>query len=326
MPSPDKASLLKSKYLSALPSDVQARVFELTAELARPLGEWVARYPFMRAVRVPQIALTLAAAGPFRDAPALLPCTRLVAWIFAVDDMMDEGLIPYAELCARVERCLPILDGAEGSTGQDDPLFQGLREIRDEFARSPLFPALQPHWSHATRQLLGGMQREDQWSAQYRESGQRERPSFEAYLDNGFYSIGVPATYRGALITLGDESVPSHLPRLREMEREASICVRLANDVRSYEREVAEQKLNSLTLLQQELVRSAGLTEAAALEQARATIQSSIQQGLERCTALARTGQTTTGYPERFILGIAGFACDFYTQHDYHHILVRQNG
>ncbi len=101
------------------------------------------------------------------------------------------------------------------------------------------------------------------------------------------------------------------------MEYEASLCIRLANDLQSHAKELKEGKINSIIIRQRELI--AGGTDAeSALAQARATVQAAIRHGLTRCTELHSLSSTATGHPERAITDIARFVCDFYMHHDYH--------
>jgi terpene synthase-like protein len=317
---------LQSKYLAGLSGEEQKHIFTLSAALARPLGEWVARHSqLMRPVRTPQVCLTLAATAPFLDVAALLPAARMIFWVFAADDLADEGGMPTAELWPRLDRCLALLDNpGEASTG-GDPLLEVLKELRDELARYPLFATLRPHLAEGLRAFLRGMHREHEWSAEYRDSPLHPVPSFAEYLENERRTTGSLLILMCVLTTMNDPSVPAHLPRLLEMERAISVSIRLANDVRGYEREVGEGKLNALTILQHELMKQEGLEAGAALDRARAKVKELIPNGLELCQTLGRKERTTSVNPERFITNLVAFTCDFYAHHDYHHTLVRPN-
>ena len=161
------------------------------------------------------------------------------------------------------------------------------------------------------------MVREHEWRRRYRDDGARSLPSYEEYLRFGRYSIGGPPHVWAALITTEDASTPAHLAHLRPMEEMASTCIRLANDLQSATKEIAESKINALVLLTQ---RAMGTTAAEANayrlaeDHVRADIDAGLD-GLERFQAMARTA---TGRPESAIADIARFVCDFYTTHDYH--------
>ena len=105
-----KATALQSKFLASLPEETRRHVFALMAKQAEPLGEWVAGYStLMKPARVPQVCLTLAATAPFLSAEALLPVGRLICWIFAADDLVDEHTGPLDDVWLRLDRAVALL-------------------------------------------------------------------------------------------------------------------------------------------------------------------------------------------------------------------------
>lgn len=326
--SSQKSNALKSKFLASLSDEDRAHVFSLTEQLARPVGAWMARYStLMRPVRLPQGCLTLAATAPFLDAAALQPTAQLIFWIFAVDDIVDEGLQPIAEVWPRLERALSLLERPESTDTGGDPLLEALRDIRDGLARSPFFATSRPLLARALRDFVSCMQREYDWSAAFRNSPERPSPSFDEYLDSERRTTGSLPILLCMLTMLGDDSVAEHLPRLLDMEREIAVSIRLANDLRGYERETGEGKLNALGILQREVrQREPGLDDAAALERARTALKERMPQGLERSLQLAKAASTRTGRAESFLTNLVSFTCDFYAHHDYHHVLVKTHG
>jgi hypothetical protein len=106
------------------------------------------------------------------------------------------------------------------------------------------------------------------------------------------------------------------------MEELASTCIRLANDLQSYQKEIDEGKINALVILSREL-RAQGVSQEDAYAQAEARVRADIEAGLEQLTRLRDNAVTTTGRPEAAIDNIARFVCDFYTHHDYHTFLAQ---
>ncbi|HYO53615.1 terpene synthase family protein [Archangium sp.] len=317
--SSQKESTSQIKYLAGMSGEERAHIFSLAGELGRPLGEWVARYPqLLRPFRIPQASLTLSATAPFLDAASLLPAAQLMFWVFAADDLFDEGPQPAAELVPRLERCLALLGNPEDADAGGDPMLEVMRDARDSLARFPLFATLRPHLVEALRDMVRCMHRESDWSAAYRRSPRQPLPSFAEYLENGGPTTGSLPFYLGVFSAMDDASLAAHLPRLLRMNREAATSIRCANELRGYEREVGEGKLNGLIILQRELMNQEKLDEAAALERARTMVKDRIPVGLERCRELTRHERTQSGNPERFILNIAAFICDFYVHHDFH--------
>lgn len=317
--SSQKERIAQIKYLAVKSDEERAHILSLAGELGRPLGEWVARYPqLLRPFRIPQASLTLSATAPFLTAASLLPGAQLMFWVFAVDDLFDEGPQPAAELVPRLERCLALLGNPEDTDTGGDPMREVMRDARDSLGHLPLFAPLRPYLVEALRDMVRCMHRESDWSAAYRRAPQQPLPAFAEYLENGGPTTGSLPFYLGVFSAMEDASIPAHMPRLLEMNRAASASIRCANELRGYEREVGEGKLNGLTILQRELMVQEKLDEAAALERARELVKARIPTGLERCQQLARQTRTDSGNAERFILNIAAFICDFYVHHDFH--------
>ncbi|HYO73499.1 MAG TPA: terpene synthase family protein [Archangium sp.] len=311
--------LAQIKYLAMKSKDERDHILALAGALGRPLGGWVARYPqLLRPFRVPQASLTLSAAAPFLDADSLLPGAQLMFWVFAVDDLFDEGPQPAAELVPRLERCLALLGNPEDTDTGGDPMREIMRDARDSLSRLPSFAFLRPYLVDALQDMVRCMHRESDWSAAYRRAPTQPLPPFEKYLENGGPTTGSLPFYLGVFSAMADASIPAHMDRLLKMNRAASASIRCANELRGYEREVGEGKLNLLTILQREFVEKEKLESAAALEKARQLVKERLPAGLKECQGLAQQVRTDSGDPERFILNIAAFICDFYVHNDFH--------
>lgn len=330
--SSQKASTLQSKFLSSLSNDERAHVFELSKKLEVQVRGWVERYPqLVRPVRVPQGCLTLAAAAPFLGADKLMPAALMIFWVFITDDLVDEGIkkgsVSANELWGRFDRALALLKNPRQVDTGGDPLLEALKEIRDELARFPRFELLRGHLVEGLRRFLLRMRREAEWNAAYRHSPRHSMPTFRRYLKNERQTSGSRLIYLCVLTTMEEVSIRSakDLQPLFAMEYQAACSIRLANDLRGYEREVGEGKqLNALNLLKLELETKEGLAEAAALEKARELLTAAISDGLKNCVELK--GKDAATDAERFIVNLASFACDFYAHHDYHHNIVRAQG
>jgi hypothetical protein len=313
------AGRLRSQFLAALDPADQARIFDLTEHTSRTLHEWVARYPLIRGVRVAPLSLSVAAAGfPFATVEALISTARLSLWVFTVDDLFDEGQVPQDELIERAERYRALVH-REIRCPPNDSLATALCDVRDDLDRYPLFDSVGTEWASALCATIDGMLAEYRWSLAYG-GGRLPRaplPTYREYVDNGRYSIGGPPHMWAAAITADDASTPVHLEHLRAMERLAPTSIRLANDLQSFEKEVAEGQVNALVILSRAL-RDTGLSEADAFRQAAARVQTDMLSGLNSLAALRADAVTDTGHPEAAMDNIARFVCDFYTHHDYH--------
>jgi hypothetical protein len=314
---------LRSRYLASLDPAEQVRIFDLSARTSQTLHRWAARYPLIRRVRVWPLSLSVAAGAPFTSVEALISTARLSLWVFTLDDLFDEERVPQVELMKRAER-YRALAHREITPPSGDSLATALCELRDDLAGYPLFESLGQEWANALCGTIDGMMREYQWRLAYRKGtdARATLPSYEEYVATGRYSIGGPPHMWAALITSDDPSTPAHLEHLRAMEQLASTCIRLANDLQSYQKEVDEGKINALVILSREL-RAQGVPQEEAYQQAEARVHADIVAGLEQLTALRESAVTQTRKPEAAIDNIARFVCDFYTHHDYHTFLAQ---
>lgn len=303
---------LRSTFLAALDPVDRTRIFDLTDQVSRTLRDWVARYPLIRGVRVAPLALSVTAGGfPFATVDALISTARLSLWVFTIDDLFDEGNLPRAELIERADLYRALIH-RERPCPPHDSLATALCDIRDDLARYPLFDALGAQWARALCATIDGMLAEYRWSL----AGAR-LPTYAEYVVNGRYSIGGPPHMWAAMITADDASTPAHVDHLQVMEQLASTSIRLANDLQSFEKEVAEGQINSLVILSR-LLQAQGLPAQDAFRQAAARVQADMLAGLDSLAALRAGAVTATGHPEAAMDNIARFVCDFYTHHDYH--------
>jgi hypothetical protein len=314
---------LQSRFLASLDPAEQVRIFDLSARTSQTLHRWAARYPLIRRVRVWPLSLSVAAGAPFSSVEALISTARLSLWVFTIDDLFDEERVPQGELTKRAKRYRALAHG-EIPPPSGDSLATALCELRDDLATYPLFGSLGQEWANSLCGTIDGMTSEYQWRLAYRKGAdsQATLPSYEEYVATGRYSIGGPPHIWAAMITCDDPSTPAHLDHLRAMEELASTCIRLANDLQSYQKEVDEGKINALVILSRGL-QAHGVSQEDAYRRAEARVNADILDGLNQLKALREAAVTQTGRPEAAIDNIARFVCDFYTHHDYHTFLAQ---
>jgi hypothetical protein len=299
----------------------QVRIFDLTARVSHALRLWAARYPLVRRVRVWPLALSVAAAAPWSSVQALISTARVSLWVFTLDDIFDEERVPDNEMMRRADRYRMLAHGSPIGAVEDS-MATALQEIRADLTTYPLFGSLGDEWANALCGTIDGMMREFQWRAMLHNDPSWQLPSYEEYIANGLYSIGGPPHIWAELITGNDASTPDHVDRLRPMERIASTCIRLANDLRSYGKEVAEGNINAL-VLHGRTFEAAAFSRDEAHQQAERQVRDDIADGLATLDVLRSTASTRTRRPESAIADIAHLVCDFYRQHDYHTFLTQ---
>lgn len=314
---------LHSRFLESLDASTRDRVFGLASSAAQALQSWAERYPVIRQIRILPLCMSVSAAAPFSSVEDIISTARVSLWVFTLDDLFDEGGLPEADLLCRADSYREVAFGRARGPFEDD-LAEALCEVREDLGRYPLFGSLGDAWAWALCGTIEGMIRELDWRLYYGVHGADALPSYDEYIANGLYSIGGPPHIWAALIAADDLSTPDHLEHLRPMERIASTCVRLANDLQSHSKELAEGNVNSLVLLSR-VFRQKGLSEEEAHSRAISRVRADISQGLSALGELRTGARTRTGRPEAVIADIARFVCEFYAKHDYHTYLLERN-
>ena len=306
----------QSKFLESLDSAQRDNIFDVSAQVASGLDEWAARFPLIRSVRVQPLALSVTSAAPFSSVEALVHTARVSLWVFTLDDVFDEERFPRADLMRRAERYRAVALGSRPDP-EGDQLVVALQEARDGLAQYPLFASMEKVWVEGVCGTVDGMIREYDWRLDYRVRGSSMLPTYKEYISYGLCSIGGPPHIRSTLITIDDPSTPKHWEYLRSMERTSCTCIRLANDLRSYDKEVREGNFNSVAIHNRDLLQK-GLPGDLVHQMAVNKVKADIEKGLDRLMMLQERACTDTGQPESAIANIARFVCEFYSRYDYH--------
>jgi hypothetical protein len=310
-----------SAFLESLASTEQERVYRLASNVAAVLSVWAKAYPLVRKVRIQPLALSVCAAAPFSSVEDLVAVARVSLWVFTADDIFDEDIKTASELAGLTEVYQAIAAGrSPGPIG--DELAVALTDVVRGLQRFPLFARLAPVWSHAFGRTLEGMVRENRWRNAVQRRGLASAPSYRDYLKTGRYSIGGPPHIWPSVISMDDASALDFLPQIQRMERTASSCVRLANDLRSETKETIEGKVNSLRILAHQLGQ-VGWAPDPAVDDARRRVRSQISRDIGRLGRWATCPQTATGRPELVVANIARFVTEFYSRYDYHTFSTR---
>jgi hypothetical protein len=316
---PAARKALRTPFLASQGAAQQAHILDAADRTAENLAGWVERFPIVRSVRSWPVALSVAAAAPSSSLQALTAVTRLGLWIFALDDIFDERLFDEAELLRRARAYQEMAHGQQPGV-RGDQLMEALREVRAELEEFPLFSVLHEEWATALCRCIQGMIREYGWGKRCHTGASETIPSYEQYVDNGSDSIGIPPHDWATIITIGDATAADHRPLLHEMDRVAAMCVRLANDMRSYSKELDEGGINSLLILEGAF-QQCGFDPTQAKVHALDQLRADVAAGLKKLARQRANPVTATGRPEASIADIALFCSEFYTNFDYHTLM-----
>jgi len=283
------------------------------ADIAR---RWAARHRVIQERRLRPLSLLLSAAGPTCSARAIASQMCATLWVFALDDLFDDPASPEEELhCIEMEAKNALHDGGGGDHAEH-AMTAALREVRSDLVGYPLFGALEGKWSEVVARTIAGMRAERVWQVA-RRGGSASLPSYADYLESGGYSIGAHAHAWTAIVTLDDSSAPRHVDWLHELIVPTAWAIRLVNDLRSHEKELAEGGVNAVILHTAACVQ-AGVPPELAEVRARERVGVDIDAALAKADGLAAAPRTDTGLAEAALVATAHLARAFYAGHDFH--------
>ncbi|RAY15860.1 hypothetical protein DPM19_08850 [Actinomadura craniellae] len=231
------------------------------SELLRPYS---VLYPDGRRTesRLAFCCLSAAATFPGAAIDVLTDMAALTMLLFGVDDVTDE----IVESCTdeqfesfTTDLYAVLAGGAAGEWDPAGPAGQVLAAWSLWSERFHARPIAGAHVAEVIEQLKvaqRALTRERRWTA-----GTAPLPSYAEYLDNGLVTCFYPLWWVAALGVCGPEpAVTEHARQIESATRVGASCIRLANDVRSFEREKREGKHNAISVLQ-----SAGASEDEAI-------------------------------------------------------------
>lgn len=174
------------------------------------------------------------------DEDAYYDLFLLGLFVFVVDDRFDEQLDPAKpDLGRALARHLESL--LDSPAPSDDGVAQFLSTIDARFRRRPGYAAFSAIYRENLVGMLDGM-------ADEFERGRRGADDLEAYLDVATRSLGLGWVLSGILVLTGEAGLARHPRELSAILGIASTAVRVANDLRSYRRELMEGKTTALLL------------------------------------------------------------------------------
>ncbi len=219
-----------------------------TKTLTGVLEEWSRGYPCMRPARASSMALLTAITSPRLTVSDSLAGMKIALWVFGVDDLADERRVSLTDLLKMAERAY--LSAKNGTNGHDknDELLTMLLEIRNDLSRFRLFEPLREYWAFSVRRLIEAMAQEYRYALSFNAEGAQTLPTLDEYLIEGLYSLGAPLWATSIWITQDDPSVLEQIELIDSATRHASRAIRLYNDFRTLDKELAEGNVNSIII------------------------------------------------------------------------------
>ncbi|MFC4014490.1 terpene synthase family protein [Nonomuraea purpurea] len=266
--------LARSHQMAGVPEADRGAVLQAALdavpEAARLLRPYTALFADgdSAASRLAFSCLSAAATFPRARREQIADLGSLTAILFGVDDIADNvaGASTPGDVAALFQRLSAILAGAPSGSRVSEPMEQVLHAWQAWCARLRGYDGAAAYVPDLREQLeLAGaaMARERLWA-----TGGRPWPAYEEYLANGGLTILYHTWWLAALGICGPESADAaHWRVIGPVTDLGAACLRLANDVRTFQREKDEGKPNSVLILER-----AGMSTQAAVERVSAHI------------------------------------------------------
>jgi hypothetical protein len=240
LPDRRKDGVITAAWLQLRP-EAMAAVAAVAVVVQREADAWAARYPGLwnPALSTP-LALTYALTVPWRRADELRLAVRFSHWLFWADDAV-EAAERDSDVGALVERSGAVAAGACPSAG--DALGQALADIRRELVAKPLWPALGARWRESLVDTLTGYGTQRPMARAVARG--LPTPSSQEYLS---LPIGYEVCRVCFWLSAEDHTVLEHLDTLSIAIGDVDRALRIANDLRTHERERDRLDINLVKL------------------------------------------------------------------------------
>ncbi|MFE8601018.1 terpene synthase family protein [Archangium violaceum] len=311
---------LKNQYAEAqspgVPKEHLERIQARVKELLPSLMAWRERFPAVMASRLKPATLGSVAGHPDVTIEQHLLIAKAGLLVFAVDDIADGeiGSLDDAEMQRVLERYVETVRAPDSQewAGTDEASFVGgaVQDVARQLHAAPGAGRFLALWQEHFRRMCSGHLTELHDKRRHQREG--ALPTLEHYLDVSRWTCGAPMYHSAALVVLGPDFAadPLQEPLVEQALSDMALLGRWMNDVRSLERERAEGKVNSLTLLC-----AAGMSEAEAEREA-------VKRSGEHLASLA---DVAGRLPEqlrpwgRTLVATGHFSRMFYMQREFHH-------
>lgn len=304
-----------SNFLDKFNEDEKRIIDEKVTVLAQLMQNWASQYPaFVRPIRIPPLALNTVIMAPYLEIPESLILAKLILWIFGIDDIGDEKRVPLTDFWRKSGQWIMIADGNLNVIDNSADMLS-LKEICDSLAEYELFQSLWEYWTRHLRLLVHGMAMEYEYAEQYSRCG--KLPLLDELLVHTKYTIGFPIAAVTSSILSDDCSILENIEAVDLAIQNAGIAIRLYNDFRSREKEVAEGTVNTIIVAREMLGADGDFASAE-------RYILSLADDYTRKSFSDSNLKTVTGQMKETIHCAVDFSAFFYAQYDYHTSSLKQ--
>jgi len=170
----------------------------------------------------------------------------LILFVLIIDDHMDTRLDPRTHTVEEVQAYADRLLHActSGKLDDDDTIIRYIARVTQRLRTYPTFECYADVYYRALTSMLEGMVEEFR-------NRDPSATNLDQYMRYAAHSVGTNLGLTASLVLLGDRSLAERSDRLWVALDIVASIIRFSNDIRSYEREIAEGKFSSLILAAQ---------------------------------------------------------------------------
>lgn len=324
--------------VSGIPVEDRAHILQTALDIYPKVEHLVAPLPVIQHQRLAAMCLATTAMIPYAPSSIIVEETVLGLILFAADDLID-GAIINTFTVAQIEAFLTLFSSIAKSGGdstyrdypdlikvfptidEDQDWVQVAKVWRECCQQLQKFPLANNYYGLFAKHVeLGAQaQRTDlYWWQALKEMG--TCPTYEQYIENARKTVVSSINFTSLLVMVGEpvdsefSLEPSYAnleTLLDEVMLTASSSIRLANDIRSFERDRSVRQPNSLLVL----MLTQGLSEKEAETMVLKEIDTYLKK-MEALISLLPSSLTTWGDAVR---RVCWFASAWYQTREFHH-------
>lgn len=300
----------------------------LARETQLDLERWASRYPSFDPSQFSGLVVTAVVHVPHWSREKRVLAAMVSAWILTFDGMVDEGRIPESEQSVCLAQYKAIIRGdAATSPRYDDDLSLALLDIRQRLAAYSSSTALPRHWQWSFDQMVDAIvwqRHAGQALGSETEAAGMTLPSYEELMNRAQHSIGLPFYLATCLLLYEDLTLEERLPVLIEIGEECARAIRLANDLRTWEREEFEQAINTVVVLRPEILRvNPEIGPVECHDKAIQILRERELASIARTQTLLASSPAASSPVEAGIGRLVNFVTGFYALQDYRVVSAR---
>ncbi len=319
---------------------------EQLVEARTDLERWANRYPIFNRARLPALALTLAAHLADRPRADRSLIGLLSLWIAAFDELVDQDWVTSSALHELAYQCKAAVGGVAGDTyhslhsscswsctalSSGEQLLCALDELRLRLMALEPDITLTAYWQDTFGRMIDGIvvQRElgaslyagisDQPASEHPILLPADVPPYDVLMRTLLHSIGVPHYLATCFLTYRDPELADRLPSLIPVVEACTKAVRLANDLRSWRRDIRERNVNMLVAAAAAISRSEpGLSASECHVRALHQLAERLAIHVAEVHSLLNASLRPDGAAERGLVRLVEVVTGVYASHDYH--------